>query len=143
MADTVVEMFYNMSGFLGYPTDSSLYVATASVEETYVPLGLKLFNEVTLQAKTIVYTGSDASTSGDILDDRIITTAAAYFADMDFDNFQYDPETGELTNRHYDNFLDLLKMRYGIYTKNGTIITPKLMKTKKASKGYVTIENKS
>ena len=52
-----------------------------------------------------------------------------------------NPETGERTNRHYNNFVELLQMRYGIRFHNGVFYSPREASAKRACVGYAALEN--
>jgi len=135
-------MFYNVGGYENTETGAGDYIATASITGTYVPLALELFNEIVEPESDLSIDFGLTSTSGNIFSDRILTEMAAYFADQEFDKMAIDPETGQRTNRHYTNFVELLKMRYGIRFHNGIFYSPREASAKRASIGYAVIENK-
>lgn len=139
---TVVDMFLQTSGYQITQSQANDYVTLDYITATYVPTSLVLFNEVTTASHTVLWTGSNASSSGNILDDRIIAEMASWFADLEFNNFEVNPETGERFNRHMHTFTELLKLRYGVRMHNGTLYLPKDAKTMKAASQGVASANK-
>lgn len=126
MAQTVVDMFYKLGG---YQTDSSspAHISAADITGTYVPLAVSYFNTLCVGAHTISidWTGSSGSSSGNLLDDRIVAELSLYFADSAYDTLHVDPDDAERENRHLTLANTLILNTYGIYDrKYGKLLFP-------------------
>jgi hypothetical protein len=127
MAQTVVDMFYKLGG---YTTDSSspAHISAADITGTYVPLAVSYFNSLCENARTVSinWTGSvSASSSGNLLDDRIVAELSLYFADSAYDTLHVDPDDAERENRHLTIATALILNTYGIYDrKYGKLLFP-------------------
>lgn len=129
MARTIVDMFYAGGGYTQDDSADPAYVDVAVVKDTYIQQAVSYFNALCQTVKTVsvVYTGSGASSSGDVLDDRILSELSLFFADGDYDNYHIDPDTGEFENRHWKTANDLFLNRYGIKDRrSGVVVYPSL-----------------
>ena|SRR3990167_148549 len=123
MALTAVDLFYSGSG-ASSASGNPKFVALDSVTSTFVPLGVQALNNLAQVTKSVAWTGSGASSSGDVYDDKIIAEFACYFADTHYDTVNIDPETGKPMNRHWETALQLLNAKYGVVGTNGQIVPP-------------------
>ena len=126
MAQTIVEMFYDTTGY------SSSDISTASVTGTYIPFGEETLENLAQVTISIAWTGSGASSSGNIYDDKIIAEFAGYFADNKRDTVRINPETDEPENRHWEEAMKLLLAKYGILGATGEVVPPLYLIEEKA-----------
>lgn len=123
MSLSLVDMVYSSSGYERADTTSEYFVPTSSITGTYVPQGEQILEGLASISIDIIWTGTEGSTSGNLLDDRIIAEFACYVADNDFQNIHVNPETGEPENRHWATAMQLAKAKYGILV-GGEIMLP-------------------
>lgn len=113
MAQTIVEMFYSLGGYDSSDVEAPNYISLADVNDTYVPIAVKYFNNLCVGAHTVSV--STASTTGDLFDDRIVAEVSCYLADADYDNLHADADgVWERENRHKKTADDLILMGYGV-----------------------------
>lgn len=130
MALTIVDWFYSTSG---YTTDSSStdFVPVDTVTGTYAPRGEDLIESICSISITIPWTGTNGSTSGNLVDDWIVSEFAAFSADLDFNKMYIDPESGEMENRHWDTAMKLCRAKYGLLI-DGELVLPGQLDAQKA-----------
>jgi hypothetical protein len=122
-AQSIVQMFYQLGGYSS-ESDMKPYIATSTVQDTYIPLGEGQFNSMCQTVKT-ASVGTSSWSTGDLLDDRIVAELALYFADSSYDTLHIDPDTYQTENRHYKIAEELILVRYGVRDKKtGDIILP-------------------
>lgn len=132
MALTVVDQFYSSSD-AETSSGSRRLAPVADVTGTYVQFGLSELNNLALVTRTIPWTGSDASSSGDVVDDKIIVEFGCYFFDTHLSTVMFDPETGAPMNRHWQTAMQILLSKYGVMGENGELVAPKYALEEKAS----------
>ena len=101
------------------------YISVADATGTFVPFGVNTLNNLAVVTRSVPWTGSSASTSGEPVDDKIIAEFGAYYWDTHFDTFQVDPETGQPENRHWTTAMQILLSKYGVLGPRGEMIAPK------------------
>jgi len=130
MALTIVDRFYSTSGY-STDSDASDYISADAITSTFAPSGELLLESLCEVTISVVWTGSAGSTSGDLIDDWIISEFAAYNADLHFDRVHTNPETGEMENRHWETAIRLCEAKYGIMV-DGEVILPAYLDEYKA-----------
>ena len=128
---SIVDLFYSASGAR---TDSSnpRFVPVADVTSTYVPFGTDRLNDLALVTRSVPWTGSGASSSGNVTDDKIIAEFAAYLFDSHLDVVHVDPDTGQPLNKHWDQALTLINSKYGVMVNN-RVVAPLHARSMKAT----------
>lgn len=114
----IVEMFYRQGGYI---SDSSFegqpgYIAIYLVTGTYIPMALERLNSLCFLNRSIDYT---SFSSGNSLDDLIITELALSIADSEYDKLHIDPDTGQVENRHWMTAYRYMLDAYGVTVREG------------------------
>lgn len=120
MALTIPQLFYSTSGANETDASNPRYAPIADVSSTYVPFGLDTLNNLASVTRSVTWTDSS---SGNTVDDKIISEFAAYFWDTTFQTAQFDPETGQPENRHWQTAMQILNSKYGVLV-GGDIVPP-------------------
>ena len=126
MADNILQMFYSLGGYKSV-SDQNVelaYVTPAQATGTFIPLGESQMNSMCSGAATVSVDTSSSST-GDVLNDRIVAELALYFCDSSYDVLHIDPDTYQVENRHYKIAESLIMTRYGVRDrKTGDLMLP-------------------
>lgn len=113
MTKNISELFYDRGGYTSASEFSGQdnYISVDDCTGTYVPMGLQMINSLCDITTSVTY-GSTMST-GDNMDNLIISELSLYIADSSYDKIHIDPESGEMENRHWDLALSFMIAMYG------------------------------
>jgi len=134
MSKNIAEIFYEHGG---YSSDSAFYgqdnyISLDESTGTYIPQGVLRLNALCNITASVDYT---SLSSGNLMDDLIISELALSIADSSYDTVHIDPETGQLENKHWEIAYRYMLDMYGV-NQDGEMVLPIVVGESRACENF-------